>query len=34
MKIAHAGLGITVGDWQVAMGHVRRALVKFKVPNN
>jgi hemoglobin len=33
MKTAHAGLGIGASDWQVAMDHVERALVKFKVPD-
>ena len=32
MKTAHAGLGITASDWRVAMDHVERALMKFKVP--
>ena len=31
MKTAHAGLRISASDWQVAMDHVERALVKFKV---
>jgi hemoglobin len=33
MKTAHAGLGISASAWQVAMDHVERALVKFKVPD-
>ena len=32
MKTAHAGLGISAGDWQIAMDHIERALLKFKVP--
>lgn len=32
MKTAHEGLGISASDWKVAMDHVQRALVKFKVP--
>jgi hemoglobin len=32
MKTSHAGLGITASEWQLAMDHVRSALVKFKVP--
>ena len=32
MKTSHAGLGITRSDYQLAMDHVRKALVKFKVP--
>ena len=33
MKTAHAGLRISASDWQLAMVHVERALVKFKVPD-
>jgi hemoglobin len=32
MKTAHAGLGISSGDWKASMAHVERALRKFKVP--
>jgi len=32
MKTAHEGLGISESEWNVAMDHVQRALVKFKVP--
>ena len=32
MKNAHAGLEISASDWQIAMDHVERALLKFKVP--
>ena len=31
MKTAHAGLGITKHEWQIAMEQVERALAKFKV---
>ena len=33
MKTAHAGLEITAAEWQIAMDHVERALVKLKVPS-
>jgi hemoglobin len=32
MKTAHAGLAISASEWKVAIDHVERALVKFKVP--
>jgi len=32
MKTAHAGLGITAADWQIATDHVERALAKLNVP--
>jgi hemoglobin len=32
MKTAHEGLGISAGDWQIAMDHVQRAMTKFKLP--
>jgi hemoglobin len=32
MKTAHAGLGISSGDWKTTMAHIERALKKFKVP--
>ncbi len=32
MKTAHAGLGISGSDWKIAMDHIERALIKFKVP--
>jgi hemoglobin len=32
MKTAHAGLEINASDWQLAMDHVERALVKFNLP--
>jgi hemoglobin len=34
MKTAHAGLGISASDWEIAMNHVQRALLTFKVPEN
>lgn len=33
MKTAHAGLGISANDWNLALDHVKRALAKFKVPD-
>jgi hemoglobin len=33
MKTAHAGLGISANDWNLALDHVRRALAKFNVPD-
>lgn len=32
MKTAHEGLGISESEWNVTMGHVQRALMKFRVP--
>jgi hemoglobin len=32
MRTAHAGLGITGGDWQAAVKNLTDALDKFKVP--
>ena len=32
MKTAHAGLGITEGDWETAVNHLVGTLDKFKVP--
>ncbi|MCL4524616.1 MAG: group 1 truncated hemoglobin [Acidobacteria bacterium] len=32
MKVAHAGLGITNADWDVAVKHLVATLDKFKVP--
>ena len=32
MKTAHAGLGISGEEWQIAMDYVDRALVKCKIP--
>ncbi len=32
MKTAHEGLGISESEWNIAMDHVQRAVVKFKVP--
>ncbi len=32
MKTAHAGLGITQGEWDVTVKHLVAALDKFKVP--
>ncbi len=29
MKTAHAGLAITPGEWEVALGHVRSAIEKL-----
>ncbi|HLX36142.1 MAG TPA: group 1 truncated hemoglobin [Candidatus Binataceae bacterium] len=33
MKPAHAGLGISGSDWQLALDHIARALNKFKIPD-
>jgi hemoglobin len=33
MKTAHAGLGISADEWAMAMGHIRRALAKLRVPD-
>jgi hemoglobin len=33
MKTAHAGLEISASEWNTALDHIRRALVKFKVPD-
>jgi hemoglobin len=33
MKPAHAGLGISGSDWQLAVDHIARALNKFKIPD-
>jgi hemoglobin len=32
MKTAHAGAGITEGDWNAAVAHLVATLDKFKVP--
>jgi hemoglobin len=32
MKLAHRGLGITGGEWEVFMQHARATLRKFEVP--
>jgi len=32
MRTAHAGLGITGGDWQLAVKNLTASLDKFKVP--
>jgi len=32
MKTAHAGLGITQADWQIAVKHLTTTLDEFKVP--
>lgn len=32
MKSSHAGLGISATIWKAAMGHVQRAVKKFKLP--
>lgn len=32
MKTAHAGLGVRTSDWNIAMDHVERAMVKFGLP--
>ena len=32
LKVAHAGLGITDADWQIAVNHLTATLDKFKVP--
>lgn len=31
-KTAHAGLGITAADWDIAVGHLKATLAKLKVP--
>jgi hemoglobin len=33
MKTAHAGLGISGSEWEIAMDHVQRAILKLKVPD-
>jgi hemoglobin len=33
MKTAHAGVGITEGDWTAAVGHLVATLDKYKVPD-
>jgi hemoglobin len=33
MKTAHAALGISASDWKLAMDHIQRALLKFKMPD-
>ncbi|HXJ78940.1 MAG TPA: group 1 truncated hemoglobin [Candidatus Methylomirabilis sp.] len=32
MKISHEGMGISGGDWDRFLGHLRATLDKFKVP--
>jgi hemoglobin len=32
MQPAHAGLGISAGDWKISMEHIERALKKFNIP--
>jgi hemoglobin len=32
MKMSHKGMGITEGDWQTFISHVKATLDKFKVP--
>jgi len=32
MKTAHEGLAISDSEWNLAMDHVQRAVVKFKLP--
>lgn len=32
MKVGHAGLGITQGEWDGAMKHLASALDKFRIP--
>jgi class 3 adenylate cyclase len=31
MKTAHAGLGISASEWEIAMDHVQRVILKLKV---
>jgi hemoglobin len=33
MKASHAGIGITEGDWNAAIGHLVATLDKYKVPD-
>ena len=33
MKTAHAGLEISTSEWNTALDYLRRALAKFKVPD-
>jgi hemoglobin len=33
MKVSHAGIGITEGDWTAAVGHLTATLDKYKVPD-
>ena len=33
MKVSHVGMGISVKDWEVFVGHVRATLDKFQVPD-
>jgi hemoglobin len=32
MKVSHAGMGISVKDWQALVGHLNATLDKFQVP--
>ena len=32
MKTTHKGMGITAADWNLAVGHLKATLAKFKVP--
>ena len=34
MKTAHAGLGISASEWEIAMDHVQRAILKLRVPDS
>lgn len=32
MKLSHAGMGISLGDWDIFGGHVKATLKQFQVP--
>ena len=34
MKTAHAGLGINASEWDIAMDHVQRAILKLRGPDS
>ena len=33
MPTSHKGMGISTGDWEVFLGHLRATLDKFRVPD-
>ena len=33
MATSHKGMGISAGDWEIFLGHLRATLDKFKVPD-
>lgn len=33
MEVTHKGMGITAGDWEIAMGHLNGTLDTFQVPS-